>query len=209
MAALRAGVPALLWCRNDGEDVWAGLGPLMNQAAPLGELPWRIFEFREAVDQGAGERHLARHLTLLWDDPGRIPDVDSPAPHARMKGEGPWLAMTECRATNGSSIAAAASRTTMQRLPGPPPWRRPREPLADMNRARTYQIDPSEVDVVDAALRLRRPLLATGMPGTGKASLAASIAHELKLGPVLTWSITSRSTLADGLYSYDAIGRLH
>ena len=79
MAALRAGVPALLWCRNDGEDVWAGLGPLMNQAAPLGELPWRIFEFRrESVDQGAGERHLARHLTLLWDDPGRIPDVDSP-----------------------------------------------------------------------------------------------------------------------------------
>jgi len=97
----------------------------------------------------------------------------------------------------------------MRRLPGPPPWRRPREPLADMSQARTYQIDPGEVDVVNAALRLRRPLLATGMPGTGKTSLAASIAHELKLGPVLTWSITSRSTLADGLYSYDAIGRLH
>jgi MoxR-like ATPase len=34
-------------------------------------------------------------------------------------------------------------------------------------------------------------------------------AHELKLGPVLRWSVTSRSTLRhQGLYEYDAIGRL-
>ena len=51
---------------------------MMAQAAPLGELPWRIFDFRrEAVQEGAKE-HLARHLTLLWDDAGRIPDADSP-----------------------------------------------------------------------------------------------------------------------------------
>ncbi|WP_414585293.1 AAA family ATPase [Scytonema sp. PCC 10023] len=61
---------------------------------------------------------------------------------------------------------------------------------------------------VNAALYLRRPLLVTGNPGTGKTSLAYAIAHELKLGPVLTWSITTRSTLQDGLYRYDAIGRL-
>jgi MoxR-like ATPase len=29
------------------------------------------------------------------------------------------------------------------------------------------------------------------------------------LGPVLRWNITSRSNLADGIYRYDALGRLH
>jgi MoxR-like ATPase len=97
----------------------------------------------------------------------------------------------------------------MRNLPEPPPWRQLDPGQASANRARTYQIDPDAVDLVTAALRLRKPLLVTGGPGTGKTSLADSIAYELKLGPVLTWPITSRSTLADGLYSYDAIGRLH
>ena len=79
VAALRAGVPALLWCRDDHGDIRAGLGPLMDQSVPLRDLPWRIFEFRrEAVSRGAASQHLARHLTLLWDDPSRIPDADSP-----------------------------------------------------------------------------------------------------------------------------------
>ncbi|OKH30594.1 ATPase [Calothrix sp. HK-06] len=64
------------------------------------------------------------------------------------------------------------------------------------------------IDGVNAALYLRRPLLVTGNPGTGKTSLAYAIASELKLGTVLTWSITARSSLEDGLYRYDAIARL-
>ncbi len=48
----------------------------------------------------------------------------------------------------------------------------------------------------------------TGRPGTGKSSLAHLVARELGLGPVLRWSITSRTTLKDGLYLYDAIGRV-
>jgi MoxR-like ATPase len=64
------------------------------------------------------------------------------------------------------------------------------------------------LDAVNAALYLRRPLLVTGNPGSGKTSLAYAIAHELQLGSVLTWAITSRSTLQDGLYDYDAIARL-
>lgn len=67
---------------------------------------------------------------------------------------------------------------------------------------------PEEIQMVNAALYLRRPLLVTGQPGTGKSTLAYSVAKELRLGPVLRWPITSRTTLLDGLYKYDPIGRL-
>lgn len=109
-------------------------------------------------------------------------------------------------------------------LPDPPPWRRfeavtdddlielPEEPVGNRPgataRARTYRPSADVVDTVNAALFLRRPLLVTGRPGTGKSTLAYSVAHELNLGPVLYWPITSRSTLNEALYRYDAIGRL-
>ena len=64
------------------------------------------------------------------------------------------------------------------------------------------------INMVNAGLYLRRPLLVTGKPGTGKTSLAYAVAHELKLGTVLPWYITARSTLQEGLYRYDAIARL-
>ncbi len=67
---------------------------------------------------------------------------------------------------------------------------------------------PREVDMVNAAISLRRPLLVTGEPGTGKSTLPYLIARELGLGPVLRWPITSRTRLGDGLYGYDAIGRV-
>jgi MoxR-like ATPase len=57
-------------------------------------------------------------------------------------------------------------------------------------------------------LYLRRPLLVTGKPGTGKSTLAYSVAYELQMGRVLKWVITSRSTREDGLYQYDALARL-
>ena len=64
------------------------------------------------------------------------------------------------------------------------------------------------IDAVNAAIHLRRPLMITGVPGSGKTSLAYAIAHELQLGPVLTWPITARSNLVDAQYRYDAIARL-
>ena len=69
-------------------------------------------------------------------------------------------------------------------------------------------INQESIDLINAALYLRRPLLVTGKPGTGKSSLAYAVAYELQLGEVLYWPITTRTTLKDGLYSYDAIGRL-
>jgi MoxR-like ATPase len=94
----------------------------------------------------------------------------------------------------------------IHRLPPPPPWR-DFERIGE-RRGATYQADPHEVELVNAALYLRRPLLVTGPPGSGKSSLAYAVARELRLGAVLRWSINSRSALADGLYHYDALARL-
>jgi MoxR-like ATPase len=80
--------------------------------------------------------------------------------------------------------------------------------LGELARAATYQASSEEVELVNAALYLRRPLLVTGKPGTGKSTLAHSVARELKLGPVLNWPITSRSNRLEGLYQYDALARL-
>lgn len=78
----------------------------------------------------------------------------------------------------------------------------------DAERGKRVRVPESVVDVINAAIYLRRPLLVTGAPGTGKSSLAYAIAYELQLGAVLRWPITTRTTLENGLYRYDAIARL-
>ena len=120
-------------------------------------------------------------------------------------------------------------------LPPPPPWRpmraavteeRPLRTLAQaqqqaaaddagqgpseawVRRGRRFHATPAIVEVVNAALYLRRPLLVTGKPGSGKSSLVDAVAWELGLGRPLRWPVTSQSTLRDALYQYDAIGRL-
>jgi MoxR-like ATPase len=125
----------------------------------------------------------------------------------------------------------------IDRLPEPPSWRKfvgadeeiiqeidrrwqeynqsLTENQRDKERGETFRIHTdrnndrnSVINMVNAALYLRRPLLVTGKPGTGKTSLAYAIAHELQLGAVLPWYITARSTLQEGLYRYEAISRL-
>ncbi|NEO28427.1 MAG: AAA family ATPase [Kamptonema sp. SIO4C4] len=73
------------------------------------------------------------------------------------------------------------------KLPPSPSWRRFGHQIED--RGAKFQVQPDAIERVNAALYLRRPLLVTGKPGTGKTSLAYAVAHELQLGEVLVWPI--------------------
>ena len=60
---------------------------------------------------------------------------------------------------------------------------------------------------VNAAVKLRRPLLVKGEPGTGKTVLAHEIAEALD-APLIEWHIKSTTRAVQGLYEYDAVARL-
>lgn len=60
---------------------------------------------------------------------------------------------------------------------------------------------------VDAAVRLERPLLVKGEPGTGKTILAEEIARSLDT-ELLQWHIKSTTKAQQGLYEYEAVTRL-
>ena len=102
-------------------------------------------------------------------------------------------------------------------LPDLPPWReyggtvphhdRTIEEDTELNGAR-FKARPEVIEAVNAALHLRRPLMVTGRPGSGKSTLIESVANELSLGRVLRWHVTSSSTREEALYRYDAVGRL-
>jgi len=112
-----------------------------------------------------------------------------------------------------------ARHDDLTQLPAPPPWRfsrewHPIEPApagvdhSEAHRAAPFIASEPMIRAVNAALYLRRPLLLTGKPGTGKSTLISKVADELQLGPVLRWPISSRSTVRQGVYEYDAVGRL-
>jgi MoxR-like ATPase len=60
---------------------------------------------------------------------------------------------------------------------------------------------------VNAAIRLERPLLIKGEPGSGKTLLAQEIAEALQ-APLIAWHVKSTTRAQQGLYEYDAVARL-
>lgn len=60
---------------------------------------------------------------------------------------------------------------------------------------------------VNAAVKLRRPLLVKGEPGTGKTVLAHEIARAVN-APLIEWHVKSTTKAQQGLYEYDAVARL-
>lgn len=72
---------------------------------------------------------------------------------------------------------------------------------------RDYIPDRGLVAAINVAIRLGRPLLLTGKPGTGKSSVAMSVAWQLKLGRPLEFIVKSDTQASDLFYTFDAIGR--
>lgn len=103
------------------------------------------------------------------------------------------------------------------RIPGRTWWRTPQEaledkdpdpgtastqPLPDGHPAAYVAADPL-VAAVNTALILRKPLLVTGKPGTGKSELAERLAYEFDLGAVLRFEAQSLSEANDLFYRFD------
>lgn len=71
-----------------------------------------------------------------------------------------------------------------------------------------YHAGDAVVDAVNTALALKKPLLLTGRPGTGKSELAERIAYELNLGAVLRFEAQSLSEAGDLFYRFDFVGHM-
>ncbi|NRP88608.1 hypothetical protein GFPCMMHI_04530 [Ensifer adhaerens] len=70
-----------------------------------------------------------------------------------------------------------------------------------------YIADKDLMVAVNAAIRLERPLLVKGEPGTGKTELARQVAAALGLD-LIEWTVKSTTRAQQGLYEYDAVSRL-
>lgn len=92
------------------------------------------------------------------------------------------------------------------------------EILKERNKVGDSYIDaylPSNdiIDAVNLAMQLSRPLLIMGEPGCGKTRLAEAVAYELHGDKMndhyFRWDIKSTTKAKDGIYQYDALGRLY
>jgi MoxR-like ATPase len=86
-----------------------------------------------------------------------------------------------------------------------------------------YLPDENLVEAVNLAIRLRRPLLLEGKPGSGKTQLANNLVYQLSKAnlwndneaietrswwPFYIWNVKSYNRVRDGLYTFDAVDRL-
>jgi len=75
-------------------------------------------------------------------------------------------------------------------------------------QAEPYVASEGLIQAVNLAMHVGRPLLLEGEAGCGKTRLARALAYELGVA-LYTWQVRSTSKAVEGLYSYDAILRLH
>jgi len=83
-------------------------------------------------------------------------------------------------------------------------------PRGRESRPEHYFPDPGLVDAIRVALLLRKPLLLTGSPGTGKTELGSYLSW--KLDPEsrpLIFEAKSTSSAKDLFYTYNTLGRFH
>jgi len=71
-----------------------------------------------------------------------------------------------------------------------------------------YIVTEELQNAVNIAIALKKPLLIKGEPGTGKTTLASSLADVLGK-EIIIWSIKSTTTAQSGLYVYDTVQRLY
>ncbi|MGX5914200.1 AAA family ATPase [Aliidiomarina sp. Khilg15.8] len=79
--------------------------------------------------------------------------------------------------------------------------------MSTFNSTSNYIVSDELALAVNAAVKLQKPLLLKGEPGTGKTRLAEELAASLQ-APLLQWQIKSTTKAQQGLYEYDAVSRL-
>ncbi|MBK1650375.1 AAA family ATPase [Rhabdochromatium marinum] len=85
---------------------------------------------------------------------------------------------------------------------------RPAERHPDAPKPVPYIASEELIEAVNLAIHLNRPLLLEGEAGSGKSQLAKYVAAALGL-PFYPWLVRSTSKAQDGLYTYEAMLRLH
>lgn len=130
--------------------------------------------------------------------------ADLPADRALVDPAPPWRRFMGWDEYQADHAADAVDR-----------WKKLREVKSEraLEKAASFILPATEpcralVLAVNAALALRRPLLVTGQPGSGKTTLAYVLADWLGLGPVLEWPVSPGALLADALATYNPLARL-
>ena len=92
------------------------------------------------------------------------------------------------------------------------PWQRGEDDIVESEQAfghpAGYITSTELAEAVNTSLILRKPLLLTGNPGTGKSELAERIAWEFNLGPVLRFDAQSLSEAGELFYRFDLVGQM-
>jgi MoxR-like ATPase len=81
--------------------------------------------------------------------------------------------------------------------------------LPKIERGEGYMPSEGLVRALNVALMLQKPLLVTGVPGTGKSDLAYHIADRFGWGDVLPFATRTDSVSTDLLYRYDSLAHFH